>query len=198
MKVFNYSKDTFELVDENEAVVNPLEKGKYLIPAFSTTIKPKSTKAGFTQCFDETLQKWEYVEDNREKTVYSKTTKEKIEIDYIGKIKEEDTLLEPKQFDKWNKDTQSWIEDIELKKEFEKSLVPISITQRQCRLMLVQIDKYQEAIAFIENSSDDIIKIEWEYASTIERTNPLVSALAEQLKLTKEQLDKLFMEASQI
>ena len=119
MKVFNYSKDTFELVDENEAVVNPLEKGKYLIPAFSTTIKPKATKAGFTQCFDETLQKWEYVEDNREKTVYSKTTKGKIEVDYLGALKDEHTLLEPKQFDKWSEDTQSWIEDEALKREFE-------------------------------------------------------------------------------
>ncbi|MFY4756348.1 hypothetical protein ACOTVZ_02745 [Aliarcobacter butzleri] len=77
-------------------------------------------------------------------------------------------------------------------------VVPTSITQRQCRLMLVQIGKYQEAVAFIENSQDDTIKIEWEYASTIERNNPLVSTLGEQLGLTKEQLDNLFVEASKL
>lgn len=77
-------------------------------------------------------------------------------------------------------------------------VVPTSITQRQCRLMLVQIGKYQEAVAFIENSEDDEIKIEWEYASTIERNNPLVSTLGEQLGLTKEQLDNLFVEASKL
>lgn len=76
--------------------------------------------------------------------------------------------------------------------------IPTSITQRQCRLMLVQISKYQEAVAFIENSQDDTIKIEWEYASTIERNNPLVSTLGEQLGLTKEQLDNLFVEASKL
>lgn len=76
--------------------------------------------------------------------------------------------------------------------------VPTSITQRQCRLMLVQIGKYQEAVAFIENSQDDTIKIEWEYASIIERSNPLVSHLGTQLELTKEQLDNLFVEASKL
>ncbi|MDS1315329.1 hypothetical protein [Aliarcobacter butzleri] len=80
----------------------------------------------------------------------------------------------------------------------EVVFIPTSITQRQCRLMLVQIGKYQEAVAFIENSQDDTIKIEWEYASTIERNNPLVSTLGEQLGLTKEQLDSLFVEASKL
>ncbi|MEV9527830.1 hypothetical protein AB0W38_04430 [Aliarcobacter butzleri] len=80
----------------------------------------------------------------------------------------------------------------------EEVFIPTSITQRQCRLMLVQIGKYQEAVAFIENSQDDTIKIEWEYASTIERNNPLVSTLGEQLGLTKEQLDNLFVEASKL
>ncbi|WP_418179777.1 hypothetical protein ACNSOO_04745 [Aliarcobacter lanthieri] len=77
-------------------------------------------------------------------------------------------------------------------------VVPTSITQRQCRLMLVQIGKYQEVVAFIENSEDDEIKIEWAYASLIERSNPLVTTLAEQLQLTKEQLDNLFIEASKL
>lgn len=76
--------------------------------------------------------------------------------------------------------------------------IPTSITQRQCRLMLVQIGKYQEAVTFIENSQDDTIKIEWEYATEIERNNPLVSTLGEQLGLTKEQLDTYFVEASKL
>lgn len=76
--------------------------------------------------------------------------------------------------------------------------VPTSITQRQCRLMLHKMGKYKEVVTFIENSEDDEIKIEWEYASTIERNNPLVSTLGEQLGLTKEQLDNLFVEASKL
>lgn len=125
MKVYNYTADTKEFYLEEEARLSPLEKNVYLIPANATTIKPKATKSGFTQCFNETSQKWEYVEDNRDKTAYSKTTKEESKVDYLGAIKDEHTFLEPKQFDKWDEDTQSWIEDEALKKEYEKSLIPI-------------------------------------------------------------------------
>lgn len=192
--IYNYSGDTKEFVNKIEVD----EKYGTNIP-FATEIKPLNPKAGFTQCFNETSQKWEYVEDNRGKIVYFKITKETIEVDYLGKIKDEHTFLVPKQFDKWDETSKSWIEDEKLKKEYEDSLIPSSITQRQYRLMLVQIGKYQEALSFIENSENDIIKIEWEYASTIERNNPLVSILGEQLGLkTKEQLDNLFIEASKL
>ncbi len=116
--IYNYNKN-FEFIGEDIIVASPLEKDVYLIPANATTIKPKATKSGFTQCFNVTSQKWEYVEDNREKTAYSKTTKGKIEVDYLGALKDEHTLLVPKQFDKWSEDTQSWIEDEALKREFE-------------------------------------------------------------------------------
>lgn len=77
-------------------------------------------------------------------------------------------------------------------------VVPTSITQRQCRLKLNQMGKYKDVVTFIENSEDDEIKIEWEYATEIERNNPLVSTLGEQLGLTKEQLDTYFVEASKL
>lgn len=80
----------------------------------------------------------------------------------------------------------------------EVVFVPMSITQRQCRLKLNQMGKYKDVVNFIENSEDDEIKIEWEYATEIERNNPLVSTLGEQLGLTKEQLDNLFVEASKL
>ncbi|MCG3665437.1 hypothetical protein L5F09_06730 [Aliarcobacter butzleri] len=111
-KIYKYDIKTKEFREELEINQN---YGSNL--PFTTSIKPKATKAGFTQCF--TSQKWEYVEDNRDKTAYSKTTKEELKVDYLGKIKEEHTLLEPKQFDKWSEDTQSWIEDEALKKEYE-------------------------------------------------------------------------------
>ena len=113
-KIYRYDIETKEFIQELEINQN---YGSNL--PFTTSIKPKAAKTGFTQCFNETSQKWEYVEDNREKTVYSKTTKGKIEVDYLGKVKDEHTLLEPKQFDKWSEDTQSWIEDEALKREFE-------------------------------------------------------------------------------
>lgn len=112
-KIYKYDIETKEFIQELEINQN---YGSNL--PFTTSIKPKATKAGFTQCFNETSQKWEYVEDNRDKTVYSKTTKEELKVDYLGKIKDEHTLLVPKQFDKWSEDTQSWIEDEILKNEY--------------------------------------------------------------------------------
>ena len=113
-KIYRYNIETKEFIQELEINQN---YGSNL--PFTTSIKLKATKTGFTQCFNETSQKWEYVEDNRDKTVYSKTTKEELKVDYLGKIKDEYTLLVPKQFDKWSEDAQSWIEDEALKREFE-------------------------------------------------------------------------------
>ncbi|MDN5049812.1 hypothetical protein [Aliarcobacter butzleri] len=113
-KIYKYDIETKEFREELEINEN---YGSNL--PFTTSIKPKATKSGFTQCFNEEFKKWEYVEDNRGKTVYSKTTKETIEVDYLGKIKDEHTLLVPNQFDKWSEASKSWIEDEALKKEFE-------------------------------------------------------------------------------
>ena len=112
-KIYRYDIETKEFTEELEINEN---YGSNL--PFTTSIKPKATKNGFIQCFNETSQKWEYVEDNRDKTVYSKTTKEELKVDYLGKIKDEHSLLVPKQFDKWSEDTQSWIEDEILKNEY--------------------------------------------------------------------------------
>lgn len=119
MIVYNYDNKTFEYKFERIAEKSQVKEDEFIIPAFSTTIKPKSTKAGFTQCFDETLQKWEYVEDNREKKVYIKANRQQIEVDYLGALKDEHTLLVPKEFDKWDEVSKSWIEDKKFKKEYE-------------------------------------------------------------------------------
>lgn len=173
MNIYNYNKETKEFISQTIANPNPLEKGKYLIPANATTIevlphkdsfkiyfneelkeweyleiptiyvfekqtnefisshkdtflidykkfnlseqetliKPLDVKEGFVVCFNETKQEWEYQEDNRNKTVYSTTTKEALIVDYLGTIKDGFTLLVPSEFDKW--ENNSWTKDIE-------------------------------------------------------------------------------------
>ena len=185
----SHDKDTKEFLEElkiNEAYGTNLP--------FTTTIKPLAKKDGFTICFNGT--KWEFVEDNRNKTIYVKDTKEELKIDYLGKIKDEHTLLIPKQFDKWDETSKNWIEDIELKKEYEKSLIPKTITLRQARLYLLSIgllDDLENII--IQNRA---YQIEWEYANQIERESPLVKILGQTLNLNDEQIDNMFMEASKI
>lgn len=112
MKVYKYDIQTKEFIQEleiNEAYGTNLP--------FTTIGKPLAKKEGFAVCFNGT--KWEYVEDNRNKTIYVKATKEELKVDYLGKIKDEHTLLVPKQFDEWDYSQNKWIENVE-KKETQR------------------------------------------------------------------------------
>ena len=112
MKIYKYDITTKEFIQEfeiNEAYGSNLP--------FTTTVKPLTKKDGFAICFNGT--KCEYVEDNRDKTVYVKDTKQELKVDYLGEIKDEHTLLVPNQFDEWNYAQNKWVENIE-KKETQK------------------------------------------------------------------------------
>lgn len=83
-----------------------------------------------------------------------------------------------------------------LKEEKEKPVAPNSITPRQARLYLHQsglLDQIETMIA-----GNKAYEIEWEYATTIERNNPLVQAMATELSLDKAALDAMFTEASKL
>ena len=127
MKIYKYDIQTKEFLQEleiNEAYGTNLP--------FTTTIKPLAKKDGFAICFNDT--KWEYVEDNRDKTVYVKATKEELKVDYLGKIKDEHTLLIPKQFDEWNYIQDKWVENIE-KKETQR----IQEIESKCNQSIVAV-----------------------------------------------------------
>ncbi|MEM5557311.1 hypothetical protein AAHK07_02195 [Aliarcobacter cryaerophilus] len=189
MKIYKYDTKTKEFLEEleiNEAYGTNLP--------FTTTIKPLTNKDGFAICFNGT--KWEYVEDNRNTTVYNKETKQESKIDYLGKNKDDVTTSKPEQFDKWNEVSKSWIEDIKLKKEYEKSLIPKTITLRQARLYLLSIGLLDDLENIINQNR--AYQIEWEYANQIERESPLVKILGQTLNLNDEQIDNMFMEASKI
>ncbi len=117
MKIYNYMFDTKEFLYEEQALKNPLEKNAFLIPANATKIKPLPKKEGFALCFNEEQQKWEYLEDNRKKTAYEKTSKKEIEIDYLGSLKEEHTFLKPEKNSIWDEKTKNWLIDIKKLKE---------------------------------------------------------------------------------
>ena len=112
MKIYKYDIQTKEFLEEleiNEAYGSNLP--------FTTEIEPLTKKEGFAICFNGA--EWEYVEDNRDKTVYVKATKEELKVDYLGKIKDEHTLLIPKEFDEWDYSQNKWVENIE-KKETQR------------------------------------------------------------------------------
>lgn len=85
MKIYNYNKETKEFTTSTNATENPLEKGKYLIPANATDKEPLEPKDGFAVCFNEKNKEWEYIEDNRG---IAYNIREKVIIDYLGKLKD--------------------------------------------------------------------------------------------------------------
>ena len=69
------------------------------------------------------------------------------------------------------------------------------VTMRQARLALSQMDLLQTINSAI-NSMTEVAQIEWEYASRIERNNPLFIQLAVTLNFTEQQIDDFFTTAN--
>jgi hypothetical protein len=75
------------------------------------------------------------------------------------------------------------------------------VTARQARLALAAAGKLSsvaDAIAAIAEPDKTLVSIEWEYATTVERTSPWIDALRPALGLTEEELDALFVQAAEL
>lgn len=84
------------------------------------------------------------------------------------------------------------VEDIP---ESELNPVPTSVTMRQARLALLDLDllsSIDEAINAMPEPDKTKAKIEWEYAAVVERNSDWVSDLGQQLGLSDVQIDALF------
>ena len=88
--------------------------------------------------------------------------------------------------------------------EFQAAITPApiqitSITMRQARLALLAHNKLsdvQTTIDSLPSPMKEQAQIEWEYASNIEITNPLIVQLMGSLGFTETTLSDLFVEAS--
>lgn len=83
--------------------------------------------------------------------------------------------------------------------EDARSAMP-SLTARQLRLGLIangimpsQVQSVLEAMP--EGPSRESALVEWEYASSFERTHPLIASVSAGLSLTDEQVDAMWMKA---
>lgn len=74
--------------------------------------------------------------------------------------------------------------------------IPKSVTMRQARIALSKQGLLQTVQTAIQNSDNEVLKIEWEYATEIKRDWPTLQSIALLLNLTDSQLDALFLEAS--
>ena len=75
------------------------------------------------------------------------------------------------------------------------------VTARQARLALASIGKLSavaDAIALIPDPDKTQVAIEWEYATTIERTSPWIETMRPALGLSEEEMDQLFVQAAEL
>ena len=78
--------------------------------------------------------------------------------------------------------------------QYDTNGVPYAISARQAKLALLEAGLL-ERIEEIIQTMDKETQISWEYATEFSRNNPLLLALAESLKLSKEAIDNLFIKA---
>ena len=79
--------------------------------------------------------------------------------------------------------------------------VPQSVTMRQARLALLQTGKLatvNAAISSMTGAQGEAARIEWEFSNEVQRSQPLVLALAPILGMTSAELDQLFITAAKL
>ena len=74
--------------------------------------------------------------------------------------------------------------------------VPQSITPLQAKLQLLKLGLLDEVETLV--TGDRTSQLYWEYASVVERDNAVLLLMAEQLGLTSEQVDEMFIAASKL
>lgn len=91
----------------------------------------------------------------------------------------------------------AWLSEGNTPEPADQPPVPVitSVTMRQARLALLQSNLLDQASAAITTTAD---KIEWEFATTVERDSPLVQNISVSLGLTEQQIDDLFTLAASL
>ncbi|MCK1275483.1 hypothetical protein IVB46_09605 [Bradyrhizobium sp. 61] len=75
--------------------------------------------------------------------------------------------------------------------------VPKSVTPRQARLALLAVGLLDQVESSVK-AAGGATQITWEYASTFERGDPLITSIGASLNLTPAQIDALFTQASKL
>ncbi|OCG02903.1 tail fiber assembly protein [Gilliamella sp. wkB112] len=108
-----YFNNQFDKENKYRPYTYSLVANDYTLPPDNALRIAPEFKDGYIPC--EYNGKWVLVEDNRNKTAYNVETQESVKIDYLGKIKDGFTLLEPFEFCKWN--GEKWVKDKDAENE---------------------------------------------------------------------------------
>ena len=122
MKVYHYDKRTKEFTHSTKARRNPLEREKYLVPAYSTLVEPSDPIENTETVFDEKVGAWHLVDDYRKKPFYNKLTKKEKHYELGEMPTEEYTDEEPDRGQVWN---DGWEYDLDILRDECKALLKI-------------------------------------------------------------------------
>lgn len=75
--------------------------------------------------------------------------------------------------------------------------VPQQVTMRQARLELLKRELLDDVGAVVTAAGREA-QIQWEYASVVERSNPVIAIVQQQQGMTDAQVDDLFREAAKL
>ncbi len=91
-----------------------------------------------------------------------------------------------------------WFDTLdEAMQALSKSAVTGSISMRQARLRLLSLGVYDQVNTAIRSMSQ-AAQIEWEYATAVQRENPLVLAMTQLLGWSADDLDAYLAEAANL
>lgn len=208
MIIYNYDSITFEYIGESQASLDPEESKKqgkdiYLIPANATDKKPPKTKTNEICVFDDG---WKIEADFRGKYIVNEDM-EPVIVEEIGSIPEGYIVITENQAVKIEEDDLYYVisdgkliknpnyEEEKAARERER-ISHLKCTKRVFVLMLEQMGlDYFEQIAPLINANRQA-SLEWTLCVELERSNPLLDLMGEQLGVSPTQIDKLFQYAN--
>jgi hypothetical protein len=79
-----------------------------------------------------------------------------------------------------------------------RKYVPEKVTRFQAKAVLYNMGLLTTAQSLVDSSENPLVKLVWQEALHFERNSPTLNLLAQDLGLSEEQIDDLFIEAEQI
>ena len=150
MIVYLYDSETGEFLDTYSPQENPKRKGEYLLPKYSTQLKPEN-KNGYVSVFDG--EKWVYLKDFRGEEIINPETNSTTVCQAIGVLPEGYVLLAEY-----------------IKTDEYKQLVEARLREEKRQALLAQIDELDKkrirAICEPEQKTKEISWLEY-YTSQI-------------------------------
>lgn len=208
MIIYIYDKDNFSFIASKEAQPNPLSIGEYLMPENSTTIAPPNTLDGHIACFID--GEWVIKTDHRGHYQVKLDDVTFSIVDYIGDAQAGYQFISDEVYADYQEDNDKYkvvdgvftdISDTEEYREIKEAkererVGNLTCTKRVLVLMLQEYDiNYFEQIKPLIESNPQA-QIEWDLCVQLERKNPLLDTMGEELGITSLQLDMLFKAAN--